>query len=1597
MLYLFYLILLPITILTAADIPSITESDYLNSIHVIHGQWIETECDLVAGPLELKRIFQPQPRHAYPFAEGWHFNLPDLYTQEIPRKRAIHSPKEQFRFDYDNTHRLTALHAIHPGTQTIQQSIAIEYAEDNLGFTAKSSGGETIHYGLTPQPKNGSLLTTIRKEGYPEIRYTYIDHPVERRPLVVEKSISGRETLYFHYWESAEEGCQDPLRSLRLGKLRALYRSEASGEVPQLICNLVYEKNITKAYFASGSEIHYHFNEFEQIRSIATFVKGTLYRTQELDWNGQNVSRKAVKDARGNILTEERYEFDLEGKLIKEILAGALTGKSASETYVKTNRYDSSGRLIEVSEESGQRICYSYDASTGLLSMKCFMENDKILMRTLLKYSVDGKIQEEIQDDADTLDVNSWQNASRRTFQETSSWTIQGNPLVQTSGFYELKTGCKLVEQVTHYEYDACGHECGKRISASDGSLIHEIESHFDCNGKLLWKREKDEEITYGYDSNGLLTWSRTTSPRMTQEIHYAPNGLVIQESTSIPDRVLRQKTHTYDAHQRLISTVDGLGNVWSYTYDSLGRKESETIPQGFGQSATSHFAYDPLDRLICITDATHFQTSSIYNARGQPLSVTYADDSLELFEYTKDGRLICMTGRDGITKRAERDLFDRLVHEWVYGTDQQLIEESSYRYNGFDITEETSSKGITTTYSYDDRGRKTTEKAPFIHVDSEYTYNDKNEIVTKRERVGDRFVESRRTSESNRWKLYSDQNELLLEEAESSVVRESFHEEIITLEDGTLAICQESFTPQGCKLRRILDPLERVLFETVVSIQGKLVSRQEFQYDEQGRMVQHRILRIHDGLEIGSVVNQWKFNPCGKLSRAVENCGTPKEEITSYDYDAYGRLQTITKPDGTTLSHAFDAAGRLESFSSSDQTVNYQFSYDLQGNLIRVFNQVTGKDTTRSYAENGQIATEILENGLKTEYHFDTLGRKTSLILPDHSRIDYLYDALFLKEVQRVNVQGHHLYKHCYMNFDLQGVPIEQQMIGNTGTIRTEGSLKKGFKYLSTPYYEETISYSDQGQVKTRHASTPHQQIENHFEYDHLNQLSQENELHHSFDSLGCPLDTDTSITRDLNGNMTAQIRHGLHYRYQYDALNRLINVFENDISILSCTYDAFHRRTTTKHAGIEKRYLYDGNHEIGSYGASVHPQELRILGRTKDSEAHATVAIELNGEVFAPIHDLTGSICMLIDLQQKVRFHQTYSAFGKAQNLLKNGIISPWGYSGKRMDYETGLIYFGRRYYDPQQKQWATKDPLGFADGANRLAFVRNNPLSFRDHFGLAAAEEHSLSKKDQILNLLKSIGAKILHTIRKLKDYTRMGLTQTLDHMIGRGFLLLLGYYKTNAHKGCYGLGEVSDKVRISFINGILTDYASLYSTLQGLSTSHGGVNIHYIYRPTRGWVYDIIHSFLVKVGYVSSQAQALADEWKSMIAAMGGVDGGGTIIHYAHSIGAVESLRALSLLTPEEQKMIKMYTFGSPNLSSTGGEAEIHHFVSVRDGVSLLDPFGFIQACRGQLSNVLFVGSFWGIPLVDHLFSAQCYQDLWKSMGRTFIEWYGTLLN
>ena len=47
-------------------------------------------------------------------------------------------------------------------------------------------------------------------------------------------------------------------------------------------------------------------------------------------------------------------------------------------------------------------------------------------------------------------------------------------------------------------------------------------------------------------------------------------------------------------------------------------------------------------------------------------------------------------------------------------------------------------------------------------------------------------------------------------------------------------------------------------------------------------------------------------------------------------------------------------------------------------------------------------------------------------------------------------------------------------------------------------------------------------------------------------------------------------------------------------------------------------------------------------------------------------------------------------YTPYGKTE------VSQPYGYTGRRLDTETGLYYFRARYYSPEMGRFVSKDPI-------------------------------------------------------------------------------------------------------------------------------------------------------------------------------------------------------------------------------------------------------------------------------------------------------------
>ena len=106
---------------------------------------------------------------------------------------------------------------------------------------------------------------------------------------------------------------------------------------------------------------------------------------------------------------------------------------------------------------------------------------------------------------------------------------------------------------------------------------------------------------------------------------------------------------------------------------------------------------------------------------------------------------------------------------------------------------------------------------------------------------------------------------------------------------------------------------------------------------------------------------------------------------------------------------------------------------------------------------------------------------------------------------------------------------------------------------------------------------------------------------------------------------------------------------------------------------------------------------------------------------QLYIPYYDNNGNILGYRDAQGNVVASYTYDAFG---NIIdqSGAMVDAFSFrfSTKYFDSETGLYYYGYRYYSPVLMRWLNRDPLEEDGGVNLYAMCGNRPVDCFDSIG-------------------------------------------------------------------------------------------------------------------------------------------------------------------------------------------------------------------------------------------------------------------------------------
>ena len=443
---------------------------------------------------------------------------------------------------------------------------------------------------------------------------------------------------------------------------------------------------------------------------------------------------------------------------------------------------------------------------------------------------------------------------------------------------------------------------------------------------------------------------------------------------------------------------------------------------------------------------------------------------------------------------------------------------------------------------------------------------------------------------------------------------------------------------------------------------------------------------------------------------------------------------------------------------------------------------------------------------------------------------------------------------------------------------------------------------------------------------------------------------DSQTSYAYDTNGNL---ISDGIR-KFVYDSQDRLIAVEENKKRI-EYAYDPFHRRLWKKVFLRGKqitydRYLWDGDNEIGVVDENGVIQELRILGEGLGAEIGAAVLYVIERKAYVPIHDIQGSLVILIDLKSKNPTECCrYTAYGEEQT---DNELSPWRFSSKRID-EIGLIFFGRRYYHPELGRWITQDPEGFDHGPNLYAYVNNGPLTRCDLYGLA-----------------EFMPAKFDYRLPRFVDYEKSFWNTCCAYDLSI-------LKKPELSKGC-----------IFFANGMLNKFGEASRSLIRISDFSGGYNIQGLYNPTHGLYFDLREASWGLQGVRTNPVQLFKDEWAQKLAAL---PTDKFALHICHSHGAIYTNLALQDSPDAIRKRIRVIAFAPADYISR----DICHSVRHYEAPLWRDPIPWIN-WRGRWQNrdsITVLPSHPNAPWHDHAISSPTFEQALKEEIDNYLQLIG----
>lgn len=462
--------------------------------------------------------------------------------------------------------------------------------------------------------------------------------------------------------------------------------------------------------------------------------------------------------------------------------------------------------------------------------------------------------------------------------------------------------------------------------------------------------------------------------------------------------------------------------------------------------------------------------------------------------------------------------------------------------------------------------------------------------------------------------------------------------------------------------------------------------------------------------------------NVLASLQAQIRGKGKFVEFLKDQDYDAKGQRQFAHYGNEVFCRYFYDPKTfkltNLLTFKSDNDPAtqslqNLRYTYDPVGNVT----QISDDAQQTHYFQNAVVKPENL-------YEYDALyqliratGRELAGLVNDNVRTDS--DLNFIPQLPHVNDSNAvRTYTEEYV-YDL---------LGNIQTFKHRFKALRGFGGGWTRNYRYAFQDDPSNNTNRLTSSSlpgdpdsgPYSATYTYDAYGNMSRMPHLADMQWNF--------MDQLRRVDLGGGGTAYYVYGMGGQRLRKVIERSGNInietiFLGPVMILR------RRRRDTEELRFE-RWTVNISDNIGNIA--------QVDIKTRDDD-NSDPANPLNVALIRyQYSNHLGSAVLETDDDGNVISYEEYHPYGSTSyRSAKPGFdvsLKRYRFSGKERDDESGLYYFGVRYYASWLGRWTSSDPGGFVDGLNLFRYAANNPTNLTDPDGFAAVSRSQVKHVDE-----------------------------------------------------------------------------------------------------------------------------------------------------------------------------------------------------------------------------------------------------------------------